>query len=167
MLEAGRTPGTRCSAWTASRRLWFGFVPPAAPCRYRLWSRRASSTSPEVFCDPLHREGTQSPEAHGIARRDTAGCRCLWWRLHCCCTPCTPRAGYDHQAPPGHWCPLLGLCCPSQFQAHQACQKLQGVGAEAGEAGVLFLGRRDGVREASRLDMRDAEQSCCISPSRR
>lgn len=153
----GKTPCRRCSACKASRRWRSEFGPPAAlPCHYQTGSRWAGSASGWAVCGPLHQEGVKRPGAHELAHRETVGCHRYHYIcccLRCCCTLCTPHSGFDHHAHPGHCCPLPGLCCPSQFQAHPAChQNLRSRGAEAGEARSLVLGGRDGVREASRLD---------------
>lgn len=153
LWEDGKTLGRRCSACKASRRWRSEFGPPVAlPSRYLTWSRRACSASGWAVCGPLHQEGAKRPGAHELAHRETVGCHCSHY-FRCCCTLCTPRAGSDHHDHPGHCCPLPGLCCPSRCQAHPGChQNLQGCWAEAREARSLVLGRREGVREASRLD---------------
>ena len=153
--EESRTPGRRRSVWMASRRWRSESGPPGAGLsRYRTWSRQAGSASGWAVCGLLHQEGAKTPGAHVLAHRGTVGCHCshyICWCLRCCCccTLCTPHAGSDHPAHPGHRCPLPGLCCP---QAHPTChQTLRGGWAEAEQAS-LVLGGRDGVREASRLD---------------
>lgn len=156
LWEVGRTPHRHCSARKASRRWRSEFGPPAAlPSHYQTWSWWACSAPGWAVCDPLHQEGAKRPGAHELAHRETVGCLCSHYfcYIHCCCTLCTPHAGSDHHDHPGHCCQLPGLCCQSQFQAHPGChQNLQGGWVQAGEARSLVLSRREGVREASRLD---------------
>lgn len=152
--EDSRTIGRHCFVCKASRRWRSESGPPVALlCRYQMWYQLAHSFSRWALCGLLHQDGPKIPGAHGLAHRETVGCPCY-------CTLCTPpRAGSDHHDHPDQCCPLCVLCC--LLQAHPGYQNLQGGWAEEGEARSLVLGRREGVREARRLDeVGEVEQSC-------